>query len=78
MRRVSATLEDGRPYLLGERCSIADIVLLPSVVRMVDLGLDNLWDGLPGVANWLAQMQARPSFAQAYYPGTRLDPAQFS
>lgn len=72
LARVDAALDDGRRYLLGEQFTIADIVLIPSVVRMGDLGLSNLWSDLPHVAKWLARVSARPSFTQTYYPGTRL------
>lgn len=77
VERVSARLEDGRPWLLGELFSVADIVLVPSVVRMADLGLQRLWDDLTSVADWLARVEARPSFAVAYPPGARIDPATF-
>ena len=75
VERVSHRLEDGRPWLLGDGYSIADIVLVPSVVRMVDLGLERTWDDLPLVAGWLDRVEARPSFAIAYMPGARIDPA---
>jgi glutathione S-transferase len=38
---------------------------------MEDLGLAELWRDLPRVADWYARIQARPSFAAAYYPGAR-------
>jgi glutathione S-transferase len=72
LERVQAALADGRPWLLGEQFTIADIVLLPSLVRMQDLGLDGMWAKTPKVGEWVARMAARPSFAQTYYPGTRL------
>jgi glutathione S-transferase len=77
VRRVDQSLSDGRSYLLGDLCSLADFVLLPSMIRMQDLGLAYLWEDTAGFADWLARMQNRPSFAQAYYPGCRLDLAEW-
>ena len=51
--------------------SIADASLMPSIVRLEDLGLTRIWDGLPRVSDWYARIQARPSFAATYYEGSR-------
>jgi glutathione S-transferase len=75
--RVSGALSDGRPFLMGEHYTIADIVLVPTVVRMEDIGLSNVWHDLPAVANWLTRVQARPSFDAAYMPGARVNPATY-
>jgi glutathione S-transferase len=72
LQRVEAALADGRLFLLGTALSIADIVLVPSVVRMEDLGLAAAWDDLPGIARWYARIRARPSFARAFPPGSRV------
>jgi len=72
LERVSKTLEEGGPWLLGEQFSIADILLIPTVVRMVDLGLDHVWTDLPKIQEWLDRATARPSFDIAYYEGTRM------
>lgn len=58
--------------------SIADIVIVPTIVRMEDLALDHMWRDLPFVAGWYARVQSRPSFAQAYPEGARVDPAMFA
>lgn len=71
LRRMEGALADGRPYLCRE-FTLADIVVLPSVVRMEDIGLAPLWDDMPGVAEWFARVSARPSFDRAYYAGSRL------
>ena len=76
LERVERALE-GQEYLLGE-FSIADIVLLPTVVRMEDLSLADMWNDLPDLSGWFKRMQNRPSFATAYYKGTRLVPGEFS
>lgn len=76
LTRVSKRLEDGRTFLLGDAYTIADIVLVPSVVRLEDLKLTSLWDDLPNIARWYAAVQARPSFAIAFKGGARIDPAK--
>lgn len=76
--RVARALADGRAYLLGDAYTIADIVFVPTVVRMSDLGLDQLWSDLPEVARWFEAVQQRPSFDMAYLPGSRVDPGDYS
>jgi len=72
MQRVAKVLDTGQDWLVGNQYSIADIVLLPTVVRMVDLHLTHLWDDYPAIQAWLDRAMARPSFDIAYYDGTRL------
>jgi glutathione S-transferase len=74
LRRAETALA-AHPWLAGEAFSLADILLIPTAVRMQDLGLDPLWRELPAFADWYARVQARPSFEKAFYPGSRLDPA---
>jgi len=70
--RVSTKLKDGRNFLLGEHYSIADIVLVPTIIRMIDLKLEALWEKNIPFQSWVDRVMARPSFATAYYEGTRL------
>ena len=58
-------------WLVGEDCSLADITMLPYVLRLDHLGLNWFWDSHPAVAGWLARMQARPSYRAIE---ERLDP----
>jgi glutathione S-transferase len=59
-------------YLLGKSLTLADLAVLPSLIRMEDLGYEFLWDGCPGVAAWLARMKSRRSYSLAYYEGSLL------
>jgi glutathione S-transferase len=77
LERVDGALADGRPWLLGEQYTIADMVLVPSVVRMSDLGLGETWADLPRIQAWFDRVQARPSFATAYVPHSRVNPAAY-
>lgn len=58
-------------WVAGDAFSHADIALVPTMVRLDDLGLTRLWEGLPRVADWYRRIQARPSFAVTYYEGSR-------
>lgn len=71
VERMDAALLDRRPWLMGRQFTLADVGLIPTLVRMEDLGLSKLWTDRPRVAAWLDRVQQRPSFAVTYYPGTR-------
>ncbi len=77
LTRVADRLGDGRSFLLGDCYSIADIVLVPSVVRMEDLGLAYVWEDLLHVQLWFERVQSRPSFDIAYMTGSRVDPSNY-
>jgi glutathione S-transferase len=70
--RVNDALADGRPWIMGERLTDADLCLLPTIDRLNDLGHAGMWAERPHVAGWYDRFQQRPSFAKTYYPGTRL------
>ncbi|MEK9660497.1 MAG: glutathione S-transferase family protein [Alphaproteobacteria bacterium] len=71
--RMETALEN-QDWLVADMFSIADICSSSTFVRLEDLGLSHLWDGkYPGVTDWYARVQARPSFAIAYYEGSRVD-----
>lgn len=70
LERMERSLESG-PWLIGEAFTLADVSLAPTLVRMEDIAIDHLWQDLPQVARWYARIQQRPSFATAFYPGSR-------
>lgn len=78
MERIEQSLDRmeqalaGKPWIAHEQLTLADIAMMPSIVRLEDLGLASLWDQRPNVAQWYARLQDRPAFAAAYGPGTRL------
>ena len=49
------------------------MAILPSIDRMEDLGLDDLWNKrFEGVKHWLEKAQTRPASKIAFYRGSRL------
>lgn len=70
--RMEAAL-DGHDWLVADLFSIADICSIPTFVRLEDLRLAHLWEQkYPRVSAWYVRAQARPSFAAAYYDGSRV------
>ena len=67
INRMAETLRDGRPYLMGE-FSLADVCVIPTIVRMQDIGLDRLWSDQQEIARWLKTCRSRASFGRAFYP----------
>jgi glutathione S-transferase len=64
--------QSGGPWLLGAAISLADVAVMPAIVRMADLGQDTGWQDLPRVRRWYDTIRAHPAFAPTYYPGSLL------
>src|SRR5215469_18057406 len=61
--RMDAEIErSGGPWLLGKDISLADVMAMPAIVRMADLGQDTAWHDLPRVARWFDAIRAHPAF----------------
>jgi glutathione S-transferase len=72
LRMDDAIRESRGPWLLGARLTLADIAIMPVIVRMADIGLARLWSDRPAVARWLDAIRADPAFAPTYYRGSLL------
>jgi glutathione S-transferase len=71
--RMDAEIEKGGgPWLLGGGISLADVMVMPAIVRMADLGQDAAWQDLPRLERWYDAIRAHPAFAPTYYPGSLL------
>jgi glutathione S-transferase len=57
---------------MGSDLTLADIAMMPVLVRTADLGLRSQWDRLPEIDGWLAALRERPAFAKTYYFGSLL------
>ena len=51
---------------------LADISVMPSIVRMEDLGFSHIWADLPRVQDWYERLQNRPAFAKTYPADARM------
>jgi len=71
-RMTEAISASGGPWLLGGMLTLADIAVMPVIVRMADIGLAHMWDGMPAIDTWLAAIRAHPAYAKAYYHGALL------
>jgi glutathione S-transferase len=71
--RMDRSIEDsGGPWLLGKCITLADVAVMPAIVRMADLGLDDMWQDIPRVARWYDEIRAHPAFGPTYYFGSLL------
>lgn len=72
-QRMDESIEQsGGPWLLGKDITLADISVMPALVRMADLNREDDWADLPRVAKWYELIRAQPAFKPTYYPGSLL------
>jgi glutathione S-transferase len=71
-RMDAAIDESGGPFLQGGQPTLADVSLMPALVRMDDLGLAGMWADRPAIGRWYAAIRAHPAFTPTYYPGSLL------
>jgi glutathione S-transferase len=64
--------KSGGPWLLGKDITLADVAVMPSMVRMDDLGMSSQWRDLPGVVRWYDNIRAHPAFKPTFYHGSLL------
>ena len=71
-RMQAEITRSGGPWLLGRAITLADIAIMPALVRMDDLGMSSQWRDLPGVVRWYDKIRAHPAFKPTYYHGSLL------
>lgn len=59
-------------WVSGDAFTLADICLVPTIDRMQDLGLAQMWSELPQVTRWWTAVRGRDSFVFTYPAGSRL------
>ena len=64
--------ESGGPWLMGEQLTLADYCITPTLDRMENLGLGDIWADCANVCAWFERIKARPAYAKTYYAKTRL------
>jgi glutathione S-transferase len=77
MRRTYGRMEasiarSGGPFLQGRQPTLADVSVMPAIVRMDDLGLAAMWADKPTLGRWYEAIRAHPAFKPTYYPGSLL------
>jgi glutathione S-transferase len=71
-RMDRAIADSGGPWLMGKQITLADVAVMPAIVRMADLGREKDWADLPRVARWYDSIRAHPAFTPTYYHGSLL------
>ena len=71
-RMDQAIAESGGPWLMGKRITLADVAVMPAIVRMADLGLDGMWQDMPRVRRWYDEIRGHAAFKPTYYFGSLL------
>jgi glutathione S-transferase len=64
--------ESGGPFLMGEAITLADIAVMPVIVRMDDINLHGVWAEKPAIGRWLEAIRSQDAFAPSYYHGSLL------
>lgn len=59
-------------WLVGENLSLADYCVVPTIDRMIDLGLDSLIEEAPNVTRWWAAIQSRSAYKLTFVKGSRV------
>jgi glutathione S-transferase len=62
----------GGPFLMGAAITLADIAVMPVIVRMDDINLHEVWAKKPAVGRWLEAIRGHEAFVPSYYHGSLL------
>jgi glutathione S-transferase len=71
IERMESQLQIDGPWLLGEY-SLADICIIPVMVRLDDIGLGKLWADCEKVGEWYSRFQKREALQKTFYFGSLL------
>ena len=62
----------GGPWLMGKHITLADVAVMPALVRMADLNLETMWQQMPRIVRWYDEIRAHSAFKPTYYFGSLL------
>ena len=66
------------PYLAGDTYSLADVAVIPYILRLELVNLARMWDARPSVATWWERVRKRPATETAIFKRmTEADAAPF-
>ena len=71
-RMDSLIADSGGPWLMGAELTLADISVMPVIVRMDDINMHGVWDDRPAIQRWLEAIRAHPAFEPTFYEGSLL------
>jgi glutathione S-transferase len=71
VERMESQLQQRGPWLLGEY-SLADICVIPVLVRLNDIGLGKLWADCDKVGEWFTRFLQRDALRKTFYFGSLL------
>ena len=72
VRRLSDTIrQHGGPWLL-KAFTLADVAIMPVLIRMEDIGMAAFWRDLPEIERWLTLIKQQAAFAPTYFHGALL------
>ncbi len=71
-RMEEAIRDSGGPWLFGQDITLADVSVMPALVRMADLNREGDWADLSRVAKWFDMIRSHAAFKPTYYPGSLL------
>jgi glutathione S-transferase len=71
-RMEAEIAKSGGPWLLGKKPTLADVAVMPAIVRMADLGLDTMWAERPAISRWHELIRAHKAYTPTYYFGSLL------
>ena len=71
VERMEAQLQRNGPWLLGDY-SLADICIIPVIVRLNDIGLSRLWAECDKFEEWFSRFLERDALRQSFYFGSLL------
>lgn len=60
--KMEARLQHGKPFLMGDQYTLADVAMTPYVTRLAHLHFDGMWAKRPKVAAWHERIQSRPNY----------------
>ncbi len=66
LKEMHATLGDGRPWLIGDSITLADVGLAPYVNRLYVSGLAPMWDDKSTIGDWFRRIKALPAFGESF------------
>lgn len=71
VERMEEQLKKEGPWLLGDY-TLADICIMPVMMRLHDIGMDALWADFDEVSAWFARFRERDALQKAFYFGSLL------